>query len=748
LVRQILIKSELEVNYWRSALGTTLRPNAQLMVNLVPELELVIGPQPPVPELPPQEAQNRFEIVLRHFVGLFAQKRHPLVLFLDDLQWLDPATLKLFEQFLHDPGIQNLLLIGAYRDNEVDGSHPLMLTLESIRRTEATIHEIVLGPLSGEDLNQLIGDALHCGRAYAQPLAELVDEKTQGNPFFTIQFLTTLAEQRLLAFEAPEAAWRWDEKRIRAIGFTDNVVDLMIAKLRRLPSATQEILSQLACLGNGADITALLRIRRGSETHLHGDLWEAVRAGLIQRSDTSYQFLHDRIQEAAYQLIPEPLRAQFHLNLGRMLIAGMTPEQISEKIFDIVNQFNRGRELIAGSEEQEQVAELNLMAARKAKASTAYASACAYLSTGMEVVGSEAWRRRYRLAFCLWLERAECEYLNGNFEAAEGLTTTILDRAESKLDRAVMYRLKILLEVMKAEYRQAIDTGLKSLGLFGIQMPVHPSQEEVRAEYEKIWQNLGNRSIESLLDLPPMSDPEQQAAMRVLAELSTPAWYTDSNLFCLQTCKMANLSLQYGITSVSPHGYAELASILGPIFGRFADGYRFGRLACSLADKHGFAGARTRAYLGMARVAPWTKSIATAVDFVKTAFRAGIETHDQSYTCFTWIDLITNLLLQGVHLDEVWRESEKGLEFARKAKFRDAVDFIISQQRFIQNMRGRTEAFSSFSDASFDEGAFEAQLTERRMSTMVCYYWIFKLQARFLSYDYDAAVAAAQKVKG
>jgi PAS domain S-box-containing protein len=748
LVRQILIKSESEVNYWRRALSVALGPNAQLMVNLVAELELVIGPQPPVPELPPQEAQIRFEVVLRQFVGLFARKQQPLVLFLDDLQWLDPATLKLFEQFVHDPGIQNLLLVGAYRDNEVNGSHPLMLTLETIRRTEATMHEMVLLGLSPEDLNQLIGDALHCERAYTQPLAELVDEKTEGNPFFTIQFLTTLAEERLLAFEAPEAAWRWDEKRIRAIGFTDNVVDLVIAKLRRLPSGTEETLRQLACLGNGADITTLLKIHGGSETDLHRDLWEAVRAGLIQRLDNSYKFLHDRIQEAAYLLIPEPLRAQFHANLGRLLITGMTPEQISERIFDIVNQFNRGRERIADSEEQEHVAELNLLAARKAKASTAYASACAYLSTGMELVGAEAWGRRYPLAFCLWLERAECEYLIGDFETAEGVISTVLDRAESNFDRAAAYRLKILLEIMKSEYRQAVDIGLQTLGLFGIQMPVRPSREEVRAEYEKIWQNLGGRSIESLIDLPLMSDPEQQAAMRVLAELSTPAWYTDSNLFCLQTCKMANLSLQYGITSVSPHGYAELASILGPIFQRFADGYRFGMLACNLADKHGFAGARIRAYLGMARVAPWTKSIATAVDFVRTAFRAGIETHDQSYTCFTWIDLITNLLLQGVHLDEVWRESEKGLEFARKAKFRDAVDFIISQQRFIQNMRGGTKTFSSFSDAAFDEGTFEAQLTEGRMSTMVCYYWIFKLQARFLSYDYDAAVAAAQKVKG
>ncbi len=747
LIRQILSKSQEELNDSQEAILEALGSNAQLMVNLVAELELVIGKQEPVPELLPLEAQNRFEAVLRQFLGVFAQKEHPLVLFLDDLQWLDPATLRLLEQFITDPGIGHLLLIGAYRDNEVTASHPLMLTLKAIRETGVTVREIVLKPLSLEDVNQLLVDALHCQPAHAGQLAALVHKKSGGNPFFTLQFLSTLADEQLLAYVPQESAWRWNVKRIRALGFTDNVADLVIAKLRRLPAATQEALKQFACLGHGADAATLSIIRGESEESVHQELWEAVRVGLIQRSGASYKFLHDRIREAAYRLVPEQLRARFHLDLGRLLVLRMTPEQTAEQIFDIANQLNFGSALISDPLEREQVAELNLLAGKKAKASTAYASACVYLLAGMELIGSNAWKRRYQLAFGLWLERAECEYLNGNFDAADGLIADLLDRAESKMDKAATYRLKILLDVMRAQYHKALDNGLECLRLFGIDIPTHPSREEVKVDYEKIWQNLGDRSIESLIELPLMSDPEKQAAMQVLAELSTPAWYTDRNLFCLHVCHMTNMTLEYGITGVSPHGFAELASVLGPVFHRFPDGYRFGKLACSLVDKYGFAGSKMRAYLGMARVAPWTRPLDTAIDFVRRAFRAGIDTHERSYACFTCIDLVTDLLLQGVHLDQVWSESEKGLDFARKAKFRDAVDFITSQQQFIQDMRGQTLSFASLSDDRFDEGAFEVQLTEDRMSTMVCYYWIFKLQARFISGDYDAAIAAAQKAK-
>jgi len=748
LVRQILSKSEEEVGHCRDATREAVGINGQLMVNLIPELELVIGKQPPVPEIPLEDAQNRFQMMFRRFIGAFARPEHPLALFLDDLQWLDAATLELLEHLMTEPEVRHLLLVGAYRHNEVGCSHPLMRTLDAIRKTGAIVHEIVLKSLSLADVTQLVGDALRCQTAHARPLAELVQEKTAGNPFFAIQFLTSLVEEHLLEFDVRVSTWRWDVNRIRAKGFTDNVVDLMVGKLKRLPGRTQEALRLLACLGNSAEVTTLSIVHGKSEKQTHSDLREAVRGGLVIRLGASYKFLHDRVQEAAYALIPQELRAQCHLRIGRLLTEKMTPDQITENIFDFVNQLNSGLSLISDADEKERVAELNLSAGRKAKASTAYASACAYLSAGMDLVGCNAWERRYELVFALWLERAECEYLNGNLDKTEALVAELLSGAVSKIDKAAAFRLRILLQMTKAEYRRAINSGLECLRLFGIQIPAHPTLEQVHIEYEKLWQSLGERSIESLIDLPLMTDPEMQAVMRMLSELSAPAasaFFTDHHLFYLLVYQMANASMRYGTTDASVHAFADLGLILGPVFHHYREGYRFAKLARSLFDR--YRPSEAKAYVCMEQVSLWTEPITTAIDFIRLAFRTCIETHDLTYACYCCNHLVTDLLLQGVDLEEAWRASKKGLEFVHKVKLRDTADVIVSQQRFILNMGGQTAGFSTFSDAQFDEEKFEAQLTEDRMPHLVCYYWILKLQARFMSGDFDAAIAAAQKAK-
>src|SRR4029077_18655702 len=320
LVRQILVKRDAELGYWRDALEEALGSNGQLIINLVPEVEFLIGKQPPAPELPPQDAQRRFQLVFRRFVGAFARPEHPLALFLDDLQWLDPATLELLERLMTDPDLRYLMLVGAYRDNEVTSSHPLTQTLDAIRQARAIIQEIVLVPLRVDDVDRLVADALHSERNAAGPLAQLVHEKTSGNPFFAIQFLTALADEGLLRFDPDAAAWIWDLARIRARRYTDNVVDLMAGKLKRLSATTQEALKQLACLGNVAEVTTLALVRGDKEEAIHTALWEAVHAGLVFHRDSAYKFLHDRIQQAAYALIPESERATAHVRIGRVLV--------------------------------------------------------------------------------------------------------------------------------------------------------------------------------------------------------------------------------------------------------------------------------------------------------------------------------------------------------------------------------------------------------------------------------------------
>jgi predicted ATPase len=441
LLRPLLTKSEAELNEWCDALRKALDPNGQLIVDLVPELRLIIGEQPPVPEVAPQDTQARFHLVFRRFINVFARPEHPLALFLDDLQWLDTATLDFLEDLLTGPDVRHLLLIGAYRDNEVNSAHPLIRKLEAIRRAGAEVQDIVLRPLAREHLALLVGDCVHCEPDRAAPLAHLIHEKTAGNPFFAIQFVSTLVDEGLLAFNHDERQWSWELDRIRAAGFTDNVVDLMVGKLNRLPIETQSALQQLACLGNSADFDLLRTASQNSETELHGRLREALHTGLVVRTENSYRFLHDRVQEAAYSLIPEDLRVDTHLRIGRLLVAQTPPDKQEERIFEIVNQLNRAYHLITSDEECVLVARLNLIAARRAKASTAYTSALQYLAAGRAMLGQESWREHYELIFSVEYLTAECDLLTANMRAAEDRLSMLAETAQTVHDVALVTRL-------------------------------------------------------------------------------------------------------------------------------------------------------------------------------------------------------------------------------------------------------------------------------------------------------------------
>ena len=747
LLRPILGLGEEELARWRDSLHEALGPHGALIINLVPELELIIGKQPAVPDLSPLETQRRFQMAFRQFVSVFARPEHPLALFLDDLQWLDAATLDVLEHLVTHSEVKHLLVVGAYRDNEVGPSDSLTWTLSHIRKSKARVCEIVLAPLGPGDVERLIIDTLHCDREHAMPLSQLVQEKTGGNPFFTIQFILALAEEGLIAFDRSAAAWNWDLTRIRAESFTDNVVDLMLTKLSRLSDLTLETLRLLACLGNTAEVAMLTLIQGEAESSIDSRLLEAARAGIVYRQDDSYKFLHDRIQEAAYALIPECERTTVHLQIGRRLVTAMSDDKLSEQIFDVVNQFNRAVDLILDSNEMERVANLNLRAGRRARASTAYTSARRYFSAGMTLLGPTGWTTHYDLAFNLMLERAECTFLSSEFDEAEDLIKELFARARSSVNQAAVYRLKIEIHAVKSENPQAVDSALECLRLFGIDMPTHPSRDEVHAEYEKMWRDLGDRPIESLIDLPKATAPEAHAAMRILAALIAPSFYTDPNLFDLQVCQMVNLSLRHGTTDASTHGYGWFGWILCYAFQRYDEGLRFGKLALDLVEKRGFVVDTAKVHYAMGVIVSWMRPLAASIDNFQTAFRTGIETGDLFFATSSASQIIIRLLLTGAALDTVWHESEKFMEFANKLGFRDGAALIKTQQRFVAAMRGKTASLSTFSDAEFDETTFEADLTPDRMPTMVCWYWILKIEARYLSGDYNQALEAIEKAE-
>jgi len=749
LVRSLLTKSEAELRSWRDDLREALGPNALLIVDLVPELTHILGEQPPIPVLAPQEAQRRFQLVFRRFIRVFARPEHPLALFLDDLQWLDTATLDFLEDLLTQPDVRHLMLIGAYRNNEVNSAHPLMRKLEGIRQTGARVQEIILAPLSHDDLGQLIAHSLHCEPERAASLAQLVHEKTAGNPFFAIQFVSSLAEEGLLTFDHPSAQWCWDLNRIHAKGYTDNVVDLMVRKLSRLPAETHTALQQLACLGNSADFALLMKVYQDSKEEMHRKLWEAVRTGLIFRSEDSYKFLHDRVQEAAYSLIPEEFRAEAHLRIGRLLAAHTPPEHRAEAIFDIVNQLNRGSDLITPRDEREHLAELNLIAGKRAKASTAYNSALKYLIAGAALLGEGSWERRRELIFQLELHRAECEFLTGLSAAAEERLSMLSSRTANTVELATVTCLRVDLYTALDQSDRAVAVCLDYLRHLGVEWSLHPTDQEAKREYERIWSQLGSRNIEELIELPLMSDPASLGTLDVLVKAFPPALFTDANLHSLITCKAVNLSLERGNSDGSCVAYVYLAMIAGPRFGDYKAGSRFGRLGYDLVEKRGLKRFRARAYMAFGdNVTPWTRHVQARRDLIRRAFDAANEIGDLTYAAYSCNHLITNLLAAGDQLAEVQREAENGLEFAHETRFGLVIGQVTAQLRLVRMLRGLTPEFGSFNDEGFNELRFERDLAKNpALAEVVCWYSIRKLQGRFFAGDYASAVDASSRAQ-
>jgi PAS domain S-box-containing protein len=749
LIRPLLMKSEAELDKWRLNLRAALEENGQLIVDLVPELKLIIGDQPSVPEVPARDAQRRFQRVFRRFIAVFARQEHPLALFLDDLQWLDAATLDLLEDLLTGSERQHLLLIGAYRDNEVDAAHPLMRKIEAIKSAGGKITEITLGPLAQEHVGQLLADAVRCESELNAPLARLVHERTGGNPFFAIQFVSSLAEENLLAFDQDAASWFCDLDRIHAKGYTDNVVDLVVMKLSRLPAETQTALQQLACLGNVAESTTLSIVLEMSKERVAAALWESIRQGLVQQLDSSYKFIHDRVQEAAYSLIPEASRAETHLRIGRLLAARTSWQERDEMIFDIVNHLNRGVALITSREEREDLAGLNLIAGKRAKASTAHASALKHLIAGATLLADDCWERRRDLAFALELERAECEFLTGELRAADERFTALSSLTSNTLERAAVAFLHMGVCIELVQLDRAIAVALGYLRHVGIEFSPHPTEDEVRCEYELIWSRLGSRSIEDVADLPLMSDPESLATMGILARVMVPAFLTDRNLDYLSMCRAVNLSLERGNCDGSCLTYVRLGRLAGPRFGDYKTAFRFAQVGFDLVERRGLKRFEAGTYLNFAvMIAPWTRHVRTCIDLLHRSFDAANKIGDLSYANYANIALNSDFLVAGDHLSDVQRKAELAQSFALKTRFSSNISLVIPQLAMIRTLRGLTPEFGCFDSELVEELQFERQLAENPYLRLhECWYWVRKIQARFLAGDHSAAIEASSKVQ-
>jgi PAS domain S-box-containing protein len=750
LVQILLSKSDAELSNWRHALLKALGAEGRLISDLIPELKLIIGYQPPVPELPAQQAQGRFQLVFRRFIGVFARPEHPLVLFLDDLQWVDTATLDLLEDVFTRPDLQHLMVIGAYRHHEVAPGHSLMRTLDEIKSAGGTFTVITLVPLARHHLTQFIADAVHCGSERVVPLADLVRDKTGGNPFFAIQFLLSLADEALLTFDHNGSRWTWDLDRIHAKGYTDNIIDLMVRQLARLPGNTRTVLQQLACLGNIAESRTISLVLAIAEDQVDATLLAARRQGLVERTGTQYRFAHDRIQEAAYSLVPEELRAQAHLHIGRLLAAHPLRETQENGVFDIVNHLNRGVSLITSREERERLAELNLLAGKRAKSSTAYVSALNYFGAGAALLADDCWQHQRETAFALELHRSECEFLTGMLAKAEKRLQALLAIATGPVEQANVACLLVDLYVTLDESARAVAVGLYCLRHLGIDWSPHPAVEEAHREYRRIWSTLGDRPIEALVEQPSLDDPTSLAALDVLTKLTVPAMYTDANLLSLVSCRAVNLCLEKGNCDASSMAFSVLGFVAGPYFGDYQAGFRFGQLGYDLVEKAGLKRFQARVYFNFGSlVIPWTRHVRDGRALVRRAFETADQSSDLNHQAYCYVHLNTNLLAAGDPLDVAQGEAERGLAFAVKIQFRLAIDRIRTQLALIRTLRGLTPTFGSFDDEGFEEDLFEHGLASNRALALAeGWYWIRKLQARFFAGDHTGALEASKKAEG
>lgn len=689
LTRRLLVKSDAELAPWRNALREALAPNGLLMTELVPELALIIGEQSPVPELPPQQAQSRFQLVFRRFIGVFAQPEHPLALALDDLQWLDTATLDLVEDLLTRANLQHLILIGAYRDNEVGPSHPLARKIEAIQQAGAKVHHVRLAPLDRGDLSQLVEDGLRCEPARAAPLAQLLHDKTGGNPFFAIQFLAELAEEGLITND--QGRWSWDPDRIHAKGYTANVADLMVGRLGRLPAPTKAALQQMACLGNRAGTAALAIAHASPQGQVTADLWDAVRLELIESVEGGFRFVHDRVHEAAYGLIPATERAAAHLRIGRLLLAGTASDDLEDAVFDVVNQFNRGAELMTDVHERQRVAELNVVAGKRAKRSTAYASARNYLVQAVALLAPEPWARRYEESFELFLLLSECEYLVGNFDAADMLFDTILSKSKSELDAAKVHSLRIKLYQVSGKYDEGLAVGLRALRAFGVTFPESENDIEaaVQAQFASLPERLGGRSIGDFLEAPTAVDPVTWAIVDLLVESAPCAYIARPPLFPLVTLEAVHRSIRDGNTVQSPFAYGVVALWLVSVPQEIHLAYQFSEFSLRLNER--FDNRRLRGtllHLNGDHVNFWRRHFATGLPILEQAFTACLEVGDYVYGGFLAFQIPMHVWENGHALEEVLASTARFAAFAQQSH-NDAIhETILLEQRFVRLLMG------------------------------------------------------------
>jgi predicted ATPase/signal transduction histidine kinase/DNA-binding NarL/FixJ family response regulator len=753
--RYLLMESTETLSFWQTKILTAVGNNGQVIIDVIPDLELVIGSQSAVPKVGPTEAQNRFQMFFLNFIKALCDKDHPFILFIDDLQWVDSASLNLLKSILLDDEIKHLFIIGAYRDNEVDNTHPFMLVVKELQKANTIINTIELSNLLGDDVNQLLQDTLLSESALTQPLTNLINQKTQGNAFFTHQFLQTLYQEALLQFDFEQHQWQWNVEKIAAQNITANVVELMANKIDKLPSKTSRVLQLAACIGNQFDLSILAIINEQNQDETLSVLWEAIKEGLIQPLDENYKrldvdkksqfkFLHDRIQQAAYALIDEEQKQAVHLQIGRLLLKNTPADALEDKVFDIVGQFNSSLELLKNQVERLEIAKLNLMAGKKASMATAYEAASQYLNVGIELLPENSWQNQYELSFELYKHSAECEYLLTQVEQSEKLFSIALNHAQTPLEKAEIYAMQILHSMALSKLDEAISRARQGLRLCGMDFPADEQMlSAIQTESQQLANLIANKSISSLIDAPQMTDPVKIVAMRIFPNLTAGGYLSGNhNLFILSILMNTNLSVAHGQLDLSAYIYAWYGVLLSSQ-GRLQESYEFAQLSLKLSDKYskGREKSQTHNLVGTFLI-HLNQHLKHSIPVLMKGYHTGFEVGDVISGIYCFFNIGVQMFAGGETLPEVLAHQEKVLNLAYKNKIFNCGDVSFGYQQLIQFLM-TGEAQYALTDELFDK----EQLQRIKLSNSISFIRHLQLQKAFWFGDYTAAREIAEQAE-
>ncbi|MEB3283344.1 MAG: AAA family ATPase [Lyngbya sp.] len=749
LVKQLLAESEAQLIEWRAKLLTALGNNGQIIIDVIPEVELIIGKQPKVSEVGLSESLNRFNLVFQNFIKVFLKAEHPLTLFLDDLQWADGASLKLIELLMSQttPG---LFLIGAYRDNEVSAAHPLSLTLEEITKNGASVNGILLSPLELPTVTKIISDTLNLSRSEVRDLAELVFNKTGGNPFFLNEFLNSLYVERLVNFDLNSRKWNWNLEEIQEKSYTDNVVDLMVFKIQRLPENTQEILKIAAYFGNQFELQTLASICQKSmrETvdslynaiaenlilplHNMGDVELAIAGKLPDNQPLSYKFVHDRIQQAAYLLIPEPEKPFIHQKIGQILLQNTSLEKQEKKIFCIVNQLNFAGELLSEQQEKDELAQLNLIAAQKAKAAVAYHAAQEYLNIGIKLLASDSWQQQYQLSLALYEEAATVAYLHGDFEQMETLATLVLDHVKTVLEQVKIYELKILACIIQKLFNKGIQIGIECLDSLGIILPKSPNVLSVKLKPE------------NLIKLPKMTNAESLAAMSILGKMLGIGYIGIPSFLQPIVLTQIDLSIKYGNAPQSSFAYASYGVILCTAIQDIEAGYQYGKLGLKLLEQ--LNANNTKAIVLDTfgnHIVHWKEHLKESLSILKEAYYSAVETGNIEFIGYSAFDYCFNSFSVGCELIDLQKEFIAYNEILVKLKIENSLIWLKLYLQIVFNLLGKAEDPTQLLGEFYNEQRFLALQIESSDRQGLFLLYLNKLILCYLFENYQDAVKNA-----